>query len=107
MALSAQSGSYTIKGKIGNYDAPAKVYLHYQFKDGFKTDSVTLKKGAYEFKGEVTDPIKAYLILNTQGTGIQNTRDGIDFYIEKGNLSISSPDSAIHIKVKGLSLIHI
>ena len=55
---------YLIKGKIGQYSAPAKVYL----MTGLQcTDSVTLNKGRFQLKGTTPYPQTATLVLERQG----------------------------------------
>jgi peroxiredoxin len=84
----AQTGNFTVKGKVGNINAPAKAYLEYR-KDG-KTidDSATVKNGEFEFKGSVAGPTSAYLILNKQGTGLGKGRDYQQIYLETGVVTV-------------------
>jgi len=45
----AQTNNYLIKGKVGNYNAPAIIYLNH-IQSGIKIkDSVLLKNGEFEF----------------------------------------------------------
>ena len=63
----AQDGAYTVQGKVGSYNAPAKMYLQYQVKDKLVTDSVILKAGQFQFKGSTgSSPNNAYLVLNAE-----------------------------------------
>jgi peroxiredoxin len=55
---------YLIKGKIGQYSAPAKVYLMAGLQC---TDSVTLDKGRFQLKGTTSYPQTATLVLERQG----------------------------------------
>ncbi|MGI4834157.1 MAG: redoxin domain-containing protein [Janthinobacterium lividum] len=55
---------YVIKGKIGKFNAPAKVYL----MGGIEAiDSATLKQGRFELKGTSEFPHSATLVLERQG----------------------------------------
>jgi peroxiredoxin len=98
--LHAQSGEFTIKGKVGQLSAPAKAYLMYSNSAGRQTDSATLIKGAFTFTGKIEQPANAYLIVNKKGTGLQS-RDYIDLYVENGNITVNSPDSIKNAKITG------
>ncbi len=99
VSLLAQNVSYTLKGKIGNLDAPAKVYL---FHGNTRVDSTALQNGQFEFKGTITDPVQVSLILNDKGTGIQSlSHQHLDVYLEPGIIDVSSPDSLARATIKG------
>lgn len=99
ISLLAQDLSYTLKGKIGNLNAPAKVYL---LRGNTDVDSTLLKDGQFEFKGVVTDPVKASLFINSKGTGIRSPAlQHLDFYLESGLININSPDSLSNAAIEG------
>jgi peroxiredoxin len=88
----AQEGKYVVKGTIGTYNAPAKVYLRYSL-DGKTavTDSTTLKNGAFAFSGIVGAlPSSAYLLFSEKGTG-PSYKDYRLIYLEPGTITITSP----------------
>jgi len=95
MAMCAQSFTYTINGNLGNLNAPAKVFLYYQYGQNGTTDSATVVNGKFQFKGTLTDPVKARLIVDhlNEGLGRCWIKDGLDFFIEKGNITVTGPDS--------------
>lgn len=98
----ASTGTFTVKGKIGKVNAPAKVYLDYR-KDG-KTidDSVIVKNGEFEFKGAATAaPIQAYLILNKAGTGINKSRDYQQIYLESGVITVKNAADSMQTATVG------
>jgi peroxiredoxin len=100
MAL-AQDGAYTVQGKVGNFNAPAKVYLQHQNKDKVVTDSVVLKDGRFQFKGSAgSSPGNAYLVLNQKGNGA-NYKDYKSIYLEAGIISVNSADSLSKAVVDG------
>jgi len=87
----APTGAFTVKGKVGAVSTPAMVYLEYR-KDG-KTidDSVTIKNGEFEFKGEAAKtPTQAYLIMNRAGTGMSKARDYQQIYLEPGVITVKN-----------------
>ncbi|MDT3404410.1 TlpA disulfide reductase family protein [Mucilaginibacter terrae] len=90
VAAMAQSGTFTVKGKIGNVNAPAKAYIQYR-KDG-KTimDSAVVKNGEFEFKGDVAAPSQGYVLLNKKGDAMNKTRDYQQIYFETGTININN-----------------
>ncbi|HEY1025027.1 MAG TPA: TlpA disulfide reductase family protein [Sphingobacteriaceae bacterium] len=105
----AQEGSFTIKSKIGLYNPPAKAYLLYRTETASITDSAVLKNGVFEFKGHVTAPARATLVLDAKGSGWTNVRkqrtaDVLNLYLEKGEITISGKDSVSTAKITGSPL---
>jgi len=98
----AQDGKYTVHGKVGTLNAPAKIYLQYQVKDKTTTDSVNLKNGEFQFSGAVgSAPINAYLVLNEKGTGGIVYHDYKSIYLEKGTINVNSSAKLNEAKVDG------
>ncbi|MDR3696963.1 TlpA disulfide reductase family protein [Mucilaginibacter sp.] len=96
--------AFVIKGKIGTLNAPAKVYLAYQVGATKVIDSAVIANGGFTFSGNVLNPTNASMLLDHKGTGItkaDSTSDVLNFYIEKGNIGITSPDSAYKAVVTG------
>jgi peroxiredoxin len=100
----ARQNSYTIRGKIGKLDTPAKAYIYYDAGDKYVLDSTLLKKGAFIFKGSIEAPQKAVFILDDKGLGMRNAGTRLNFYIQPGVIKIESRDSAAHIKFSGTKL---
>lgn len=101
LTVLAQDGKYLIQGKVGNLNAPAKMYLQYSIKDKVTTDSVTLKDGAFQFTGAVgAVPVNAYLVLNEKGNGA-NYKDYKSIYLEKGTVNVIAAKKLIDAKVDG------
>ena len=102
----AQSGEYVINGKAGKLGSPAKVYLTYRAEKKTVTDSVTISNGIFRFQGQVTDPVKARIILDHKGVGIKKIKkaDILDIYLEKGKIEVSTSDSIFRAKIAGSPL---
>jgi len=97
----AQDGAYTVQGKVGSYNAPAKMYLIYQVKDKETRDSAVLKDGQFQFKGTVGNvPINAYLVLNEKGDGVK-FKDYKSIYLEKGEIKVNGTDKLANATVDG------
>lgn len=87
MALAAplftfSQGKYIIKGKIGNLNAPATVFLVY---DNSVADRAVLNNGEFTFMGNVPQPTEAYLMVNTTGQS-RPTSNYAHFYLETGGV---------------------
>jgi peroxiredoxin len=97
----AQDGKYIINGALGNYNAPAKVYIQYHVEKKVKTDSAVLKNGTFQFSGTVSgDPVYANLLFNPKGTG-PNYNDYKEIYLEKGTITVTGADSLAKAKIAG------
>ena len=105
--------SYYIKGQLGHYNAPAKVYL----VGSQGTDSATLHNGRFELRGSCAVPTSAELVLERQGRlrdGWQKqlyggkmetiwvkSPDRLELFLEPGPVTISSSDSARAARLSG------
>ncbi|GAC1311399.1 MAG: TlpA disulfide reductase family protein [Mucilaginibacter sp.] len=94
----AQSGNFVVKGKIGNLNKPATLFLLYNLRIA---DSAVLKNGEFIFNGTVSQPTEAYLTLNKKGNGF--TYDNyVKLYLETGGvINVSSSDSLAKAKITG------
>ncbi|GAB1474025.1 TlpA disulfide reductase family protein [Bacteroidota bacterium] len=105
MAMFAQGGDYTIKGEVAKLNAPAKVYLTYRTPEKVFVDSSAVVNGKFEFKGSVTAPIKAALVLNHNGTGMKSrTLPNLQIYLESAVIGITAQDSLKNPKFTGSKL---
>lgn len=98
----AQDSQYTVQGKIGEYNAPAKVYVQYR-KDG-KTvvDSTVLNGGNFKFTGKTgTTPVSGYILFNPKGTGLHSSEDYRSLYLEPGTISVTATDKIADAKIEG------
>ncbi|HVI45714.1 MAG TPA: TlpA disulfide reductase family protein [Chitinophaga sp.] len=105
VALYAQEGAFTLKGKVGNLQAPAKAFLYYRAESNRIQDSADLKNGTFEFKGNLKDPVKATLVLKHATPPVRPyDRDVLDVYLEKGAITLNSPDSVSKATISGSRL---
>lgn len=104
VAALAQTPNYTVKGKVGDLNAPAKAYLQYGVNGKAVTDSATITNGSFEFKGNIEYPAQATLFVNPKGNGIHAPYDYTEIYIDKGTTLVNSPDSAKHATVTGTKI---
>jgi len=99
----AQDAKYTIQGKIGSFNAPAKVYLEYRLPKGKPTyDSCLLVNGNFHFTGSVGKaPVAGYLLLNPKGNGSGGATEYRPVFLEPGVTDVNSPDTLGNVKVTG------
>ncbi|WP_158275336.1 TlpA disulfide reductase family protein [Pedobacter sp. HMWF019] len=100
---------FTLSGKIGKLNAPAKIYLTYydQKANTAVKHTISLKNGAFYFKGvTVKQPLSLELVLSHDGSSkaelmnrswkIDETLDHMDklnIYVENGSNVLNSKDS--------------
>lgn len=101
----AQTPGFTISGKIGNLNAPAKIHLDYTDNGAGHTDSAILVNGTFKFSGHADDISTARISLDHTGEGKQASifkgGDNIYIYFSNENMTIASKDSLINAKVTG------
>lgn len=102
VALFAQE-DFTVSGKVGSLNAPAKAYINYRAESAPVLDSVDIVNGAFKFHGSVSQPTRGIVVIMHQGEDIRQVAapDLIEFYLEKGHIEISSPDSVHRATIKG------
>jgi len=103
LSLIAQQNSYTLKGKVGQLNAPAKVYLLHQIENKLVTDTAVISNGNFSFKGLAEEPFMARLVLDRDGSGIQKKGavDMLNLYLEVGIITLQSNDSIAKATIKG------
>ncbi|MDU0370546.1 redoxin domain-containing protein [Hymenobacter endophyticus] len=92
---------FTIKGKLGQLNPPAKVYL---LRGMTVTDSATLKNGTFELKGTAEAPAMATLVLRRTGRmgSLRGQElDRANLYLEPSTVAVTSPDSLAHATIVG------
>ena len=102
----AQSGTYTIKGKVGSLNAPAKIFLYHSVNGKYQNDSTVLKNGAFEFTGPVTEPSQASLTVKRTDAPVKRG-DAIDatmLYVVQGTTVVNTKDSLKKAGITGTPL---
>ena len=103
----AQQGAFTLNGKIGTLNAPAKAYLNYMAEGKSVMDSAVINKGAFAFKGTVAGPTMARIIVDHTGEGLKKlgrTADNSIVYLEPSTINVSAKDSVKNVVVTGSKL---
>jgi Peroxiredoxin len=100
-----QKSNFVINGKLGNLQAPAKIYLAYTTADGaWVRDSTQVINGAFTFKQYTVHPINALLSVSRDGkpTTRFQASDIARVYIEPGaKITLESNENIADRKIKG------
>lgn len=103
----AQQGDFTLNGKIGTLNAPAKAYLMYAADGKQVLDSAVINKGTFVFKGAVAGPTMARVIMDPKGEGLRKldrTADNSIVYLEPATITLAAKDSVKNAVVTGSKL---
>lgn len=95
--------TYTIKGKVGAFNAPAKAYLQYVKEGKRAVDSAAVENGAFTFTGTIAAPTSAFLAFS-YGPGTPRPiaqKSNMGIYLEKGDILVQSKDSMHNATVQG------
>ena len=99
----AQTDSFVVKGTVGARAGATKAYLGHAVNQKWVTDSAVVKDGHFEFRGTLPEPVRATLTLSHNGTPLSKSQDRKReiFYLDKGTLLVTTPDSATKATVRG------
>ena len=104
LVTTAQQPDFTLTGRIGHYNAPAKVYFDYMAGDAGKSDSAVLVDGKFKFSGELKGPATVRMAFAPLGDGKDKavyTGDVSYFYIGKEHIRLESKDSLSNAVITG------
>jgi peroxiredoxin len=95
---------FNLTGKFGNLNA--KIFLGYQVGSNRVLDSAQSVNGSFQFRGTLIYPSFALLIIDYKGVGATkldagNGADKLVFYLDKGTITLTSPDSAYKAQING------
>lgn len=104
LALAQIPQPFNVVGKFGNLNA--KIYLGYQLGSNKVLDSAMAVNGNFEFKGNLIYPSLAILVIDFKGVGVNKldvgaNSDKLAFYLDKGTITLQSPDSAYKTRIIG------
>jgi peroxiredoxin len=101
----AQAPDFTLSGRIGHYNAPAKVYFDYMEAGGAgSTDSAVLVDGVFKFSGKLSGIATVRMAFASRGDGKEKaiyTGDVVYFYIGREKIRMESKDSLSNAVVTG------
>jgi peroxiredoxin len=99
----AQQDAYSVKATVGNIKDNTKALLSYRLDGKNVVDTTYVKNNTFEFKGDITDPFRATLELKSDDESSKQ-RDFLSFYVEKGEIILTSPDSIKHAAISNSKL---
>ncbi len=103
-AAAQTGGSFTIKGKVGNLNPPARAYLFYQLGADKVLDSATITNGNFEITGNIFNPVNAGIVIDHKGVGMANLAtqssataqpDALSLYLDKGAIQVTSVTDSV------------
>ena len=99
----AQTENFVVRGTVEHPATITKAYLGHAVNQKWVIDSTVVKNGHFEFRGIQPEPGRAGLTFSHNGTPQRKSRDVRRelFYLEKGVLEITTPDSATKATVRG------
>ncbi|TCC96372.1 DUF4369 domain-containing protein [Pedobacter hiemivivus] len=69
----AQTSNFSITGKIGDLNKPAKIYLDYSAEGKGNSDSATLVNGTFKFTGNISGYASGRMTLSSEGVRDKET----------------------------------
>jgi peroxiredoxin len=102
-----KNANYEIKGKIGEYNSPAKIYLQYVENNEIISLSETLNDGSFLFSGHVASPANGRLVIIPDGSPINNQKTyehTLSIIIDNEKVEINSADLIANAIITGSRL---
>ena len=102
----AQTENFVLNGSVGAQAGVTKAYLQYFANRVPVLDSAVVKNGHFTIKGTLPEPIRASIVLSRNGMPMRQSKDMSHeyFYLEKGTVTWTTPDSAAKATVRGTPL---
>ena len=111
LAIAQTPIEFKLNGQIKDVKEPAKIAMIYVANGKRQSDTVELNKGKFAFKGQISSPIKAILVvlkssdnprmmLSIGYGGDVMGRDGRQVYLDKGTITLKG-DSLKTATIKG------
>ena len=96
---------FTLKGKVGALNAPAKAYLSYRVGSEQVLDSTSLTNGEFNFKGKLASPTSATIRIKHDAMPADPAKrtkvDALGLFLEEGAINVSATDSVKNAKITG------
>lgn len=103
-------GKFTVQGKVGNLNAPAKAFIAYRVGQNQVADSAAIVGGKFTFQGPLSGIAQAQIRIKHDNAAVDPAKrvpsDVINFYLEPNkSVSLVAPqDSIKYASVKGSKL---
>ncbi|MDR0865938.1 MAG: AhpC/TSA family protein [Candidatus Symbiothrix sp.] len=106
-ACAQKENTYSLTGKIGNYNDPAEIYLQYVENNDVVSRSGKLKDGKFSFEGTILSPTGGRLVILPKGGKINNNRpyeESLSFILSDEKIEVNSPDLLQNATISGSKL---
>jgi peroxiredoxin len=107
LGLMAQQ-NFTVNGKVGNLNTPAKAYIMYRVGATSVTDSAAISNGSFAFKGSLASPLMASIRVKHDVASSDPAKrtpvDALSLYLENGTITVTASDSVKNAKITGSKL---
>src|SRR5260370_15220143 len=103
-AIAQTPQSFVINSKMTALNSPSRAYLIYQLGANRQIDSAEINNGSFVFKGNIIYQVSAFLVIDHKGIGLthlDSTADALNFFIDKGEITINGKDSISKAKIIG------
>jgi peroxiredoxin len=98
----AQSKQFELKGKLALTQPVDWLYLRYASNGQYITDSVQPKNGEFKFKGEISEPVDAYLMAKFRQQGdAKLPRENVQLFLEPTQIEFTANNSLSNYTLKG------
>ncbi|NML22378.1 AhpC/TSA family protein [Pseudoflavitalea sp. G-6-1-2] len=92
---------FVIKGKLSGLTNPAKLRLLITKPGGAIKDSVITRNGEFTFSGQIDEPRRAYLSLESVSSEAVASKDRLQFFAEPGEIVVKGSSSIANASIKG------
>jgi peroxiredoxin len=93
---------FELKGRLSLNKPVEWIYLRYTSGEENRTDSVQPKNGEFKFKGNITEPVVATLLLKFAKQGEEKQqRDLVQLFLEPAKIELLAKDSLKNVSIKG------
>ena len=101
VGIQGATAQFTLNGKVGNLNAPAKAYLVYKLGANQKADSATITNGAFSITGTLIEPVMAQLVIDHKGEGLEKLAaatkvDLVTFFLENSIVGVSAATDSVY-----------
>ncbi|SHF64878.1 TlpA disulfide reductase family protein [Pedobacter caeni] len=103
-------GKFTVQGKVGSLNAPAKAFIAYRVGQNQVTDSAAIVAGKFTFQGPISGIAQAQIRIKHDNAVVDPAKrvpaDVINFYLEpnKSIELVAAKDSIKYAAIKGSKL---
>lgn len=93
---------FTLNGKLNSFKPIHKIYFSYNDGQNRIADSTTVTNGSFQFKGNLTEPVVAFMSIQyVRKAGADVIDDVLQFWLEPENITMTATSSLKGAKFTG------